>query len=108
MFREAGTQFSPATTSQPSPRTASPPCLPLGIKDSLKEDVGVFLWCFLLWAFWLRIFLLAFWILMWEALEGKRIVEGKRIAEGGLLKGNCQGGIAKEGLIESLHQELYT
>jgi hypothetical protein len=43
---------------------------------------------FLLWAFCLRLLLLVsgLWasgFLMWEALEGKRIVEGKRIAEGG-------------------------
>jgi hypothetical protein len=32
-----------------------PPCLPLGIKDSLKEDVKLFVFAFGLWAlgFWL-------------------------------------------------------
>jgi hypothetical protein len=41
MFREAGTQVPLVTMSCPSPRTiAPPPCLPLGIKDSLKEDIG--------------------------------------------------------------------
>jgi hypothetical protein len=38
MFREAVMQVSPVTMSHPFPRTAAPPCLPLGIKDSLKED----------------------------------------------------------------------
>jgi hypothetical protein len=33
-------------------------------------------------------------------LDGGILAEGKRIAEGELLKGNCQRGIAKEGLIE--------
>jgi hypothetical protein len=32
--------------------------------------------------------------------EGKRIAARIRIAEGELLTGNCQRGIAKEGLIE--------
>jgi hypothetical protein len=31
-------QVSPVTVSRPSRRTAAPPCLPLGVKDSLKED----------------------------------------------------------------------
>jgi hypothetical protein len=47
MFREAGTQVSPVTMSLPSLRAAALPCLPLGIKDSLKEDdafaLGLFL-----------------------------------------------------------------
>jgi hypothetical protein len=39
--------------SRPSLRTAAPPCLPLDIKDSLKEDArllfeGVLLWGLLL------------------------------------------------------------
>jgi hypothetical protein len=39
MFREVGTQVSLVTVSWLSPRTvAPPPCLPLYIKDSLKED----------------------------------------------------------------------
>jgi hypothetical protein len=38
-FREVATQVSLVTVSCPSPRTvAPPPCLPLAIKDSLKED----------------------------------------------------------------------
>jgi hypothetical protein len=72
----------------------APPCLPLDIKDSLKEAFA------LLWGsrgFWP----LGFWLLderrllMWEALEvkriakGKKIAEGKRIAERELQKGNC-------------------
>jgi hypothetical protein len=51
MFREAGTQVSPVTMSHPSPRTAVPPCLPLGIKDSLKEDARLLLWAFCFEAF---------------------------------------------------------
>jgi hypothetical protein len=43
--------------------------------------------------------LLAFWCR--KLLEGKRIVKGKREK---LLRGKRE--IAKEGLIESLHQEL--
>jgi hypothetical protein len=35
--------------------------------------------------------------------KGKELLEGKE-----LLKGNCKRGIAKEGLIESLHRELYS
>jgi hypothetical protein len=36
-------QVSPVTMSSPSRRTVAPlSCLPLDIKDSLKEDVGVF------------------------------------------------------------------
>jgi hypothetical protein len=41
MFREVGTQVSLVTMSHPSLRTvAPPPCLPLDIKDLLKEDRG--------------------------------------------------------------------
>jgi hypothetical protein len=36
-------QVSPVTMSCSSPRTAALPCLPLGIKDSLKEDAGLLL-----------------------------------------------------------------
>jgi hypothetical protein len=51
-FREEGTQVSPVTISHPSPRNvASPPYLPLGIKDSLKEDTRLLLFALglLLW-----------------------------------------------------------
>jgi hypothetical protein len=43
-FREVGTQVSLVTMSLPSPRTVAPPpfCLPLDIKDSLKEEAGFF------------------------------------------------------------------
>jgi hypothetical protein len=42
-----GRQVSIVTMSCPSPRTvALPPCLPLDIKDSLKEDVRLFGWGF--------------------------------------------------------------
>jgi hypothetical protein len=38
-FREVGMQVPLVTMSRPSQRTAAPPpCLPLYIKDSLKED----------------------------------------------------------------------
>jgi hypothetical protein len=42
-FREIGMHVSPVTMSHPSPRTvAPPPCLPLVIKDPLKEDLRFF------------------------------------------------------------------
>jgi hypothetical protein len=42
-FREAGTQVSSVTMSRPSLGTiAPPPCLPLGLKDLLKEDERLF------------------------------------------------------------------
>jgi hypothetical protein len=63
----------------PSRRITAPPCLPLDIKDSLKEDARLLLWGFLLWAF--AFGPLAFWC--------GTLLEGKRIAEGKLLKGNC-------------------
>jgi hypothetical protein len=63
MFREAGMQVSPVTMSHPSSRTAAPPCLPLSIKYSLKEDARLLLWGLLLLAFGL----LAFGFLVWEA-----------------------------------------
>jgi hypothetical protein len=47
-----------------TPLPAAPPCLPLDIKDSLKEDMRLLLWGLLLVGF-----------LMWEALEGKRIAK---------------------------------
>jgi hypothetical protein len=41
--KEVGTQVSPVTISCHSLRTAAPPpCLPLEIKDSLKEDTRFF------------------------------------------------------------------
>jgi hypothetical protein len=54
MFREAGMEFSPVSMSCPSPKTTVPPCLPLCIKDSLKEDARLLFLalCFLLKAFW--------------------------------------------------------
>jgi hypothetical protein len=43
MFTEVGMQVSLVTMSHPSQRTvAPPPCLPLDIKDSLKEDMRFF------------------------------------------------------------------
>jgi hypothetical protein len=42
-FREVRMQVSLVSVSLPSPRTvAAPPCLPLDIKDSLKEDRRLF------------------------------------------------------------------
>jgi hypothetical protein len=103
--------------SRPSLRNAASPCLPLGIKDSLKEDVRLLLltfdfWAFGFWAFWAFGFW-AFWVLAFGFLmkEGfldvggflgeRKLLEG-RIAGGrllkrengllkgkGLLKGNC-------------------
>jgi hypothetical protein len=54
MFREVGTQVSLVTMSHHSLRTvAPPPCLPLYIKDLLKED-RVFLMKELMgWDFWM-------------------------------------------------------
>jgi hypothetical protein len=75
MFREAGMQVSPVTMSHPSPGTAALPCLPLDIKDSLKENWGVaFALDLLLEAF--AFGLLLFWVKggFWK---------------GELLKGNC-------------------
>jgi hypothetical protein len=46
MIREAGTQVSPVTMSHLSLRPAAPPCLPLDIKVSLKEDRRLLLWGF--------------------------------------------------------------
>jgi hypothetical protein len=48
-FREVGTYVSPVTMSHPSLRTAAPlPCLPLHIKNLLKEDAGVLMGGFLM------------------------------------------------------------
>jgi hypothetical protein len=93
-FREAGTQVFPVTMSRPSPRASAPPCLPLYIKDPLKEEEGLFALrifalegfldfglVLLLWGFWCG-----------KLLEGKTIIDGKSMA--------------KEWLVESLHQEL--
>jgi hypothetical protein len=68
-------------------QTTAPPCSPLSIKESLKENARPF-------ALVLFVFLtgkaFGFWMkegfLLWEALEGKEISKGKRIAEGELLK----------------------
>jgi hypothetical protein len=73
-FREAAVQCSPVSVL-PLPKN----------HDSLKEDTRLLFWglSFLLEAFAFGFG--AFGFLMWEALEGKIIVEGKRIAEGELL-----------------------
>jgi hypothetical protein len=55
--------MSPVTTSGPSPRTTAPPCLPLGLKDSLREDARLLLFCFggfLLWGFCFEAFAFGF------------------------------------------------
>jgi hypothetical protein len=60
----------------------APPCLPLAIKDSLKEVRRPFAFVLFVFdreGFWL---LVKGGFLMWEALEGKGISEGKRIAQG--------------------------
>jgi hypothetical protein len=81
--------------SLPSLRISTPPCLPLDIKDLLKEDARLLP---LLWGFCLRLLLLAFGLLTFgcgRLLEGKRIAEGKRLEGKRLLKrkriakGNC-------------------
>jgi hypothetical protein len=36
-FREVGEQVSLVVLSHPSPRTVTPPCLPVDIKDLLKR-----------------------------------------------------------------------
>jgi hypothetical protein len=67
-------------------------------KRLLKEGWGLFAFCLwlLLWALeeFGGLILLLWAFCCGKLLEGKRITEGKRIA--------------KEGLIESLHQELLT
>jgi hypothetical protein len=82
-FREAGMQVSPVTMSRPSPRTAAPPCLPLDIKDSLKEDVRPFA----LGAFALRILIWAFWAFAF--LDVGDFWKGKLLKGKELLKENC-------------------
>jgi hypothetical protein len=68
--------------SCPFLRTAAPPCLPLCVKDSLKEYTRLLFWeLLLLGLLALALGLLAFWC--------GRLLEGKRIAKGKLLKGNC-------------------
>jgi hypothetical protein len=70
MFKKVGAQISSVTMSHPSPRTTAPHCLPLDIKDSLKEDGRLLLWAF------------AFGFL----LKGKELLKGE-LLKGGLLKG---------------------
>jgi hypothetical protein len=60
--------------SRPSLRTVAPPCLPLDIKDLLKEDVRVLAFGFVMGK--------AFW--MWEDCW-REIAKG----ENELLKGKC-------------------
>jgi hypothetical protein len=71
MFREAGTQVSPVTMPHLSLRTAAPPGLSMGIKDSQKKDARL-----LVFGFWMK-----GGFLIWEALEGKRIAVGKVLEE---------------------------
>jgi uncharacterized RDD family membrane protein YckC len=88
VFREAGNAgFSCYNVTES--RATAQPCLPLFIKEPLKEGLrflafGFYfgLWLgFLLWAFWCG-----------KLLEGKGITEGKRMA--------------KDRLIKSLYREL--
>jgi hypothetical protein len=82
MVREAGTQVSAVIMSYPSPKTAAPPCLPLGIRDPLKEGLRLWAFAFCFWG------LLLWGFLVWEAFGREKIAEGKRIAGEELLKGN--------------------
>jgi hypothetical protein len=52
-FKEVGEHVSPVTMSCISPRTAAPPCLLLGLKDSLKEDARLLLLASDVESFWL-------------------------------------------------------
>jgi hypothetical protein len=49
-------QISPVTMSRPSPRASAPPCLPLFIKEPLKEEE---------WLFALRLFALEGFLGLW-------------------------------------------
>jgi hypothetical protein len=112
-FREVGIQVSPVTISCPFLRTSAPPCLPLDIKDSLKEDRRLL---FLLWDFALRLFALelfalgfcfetfvlgywAFDFLIWEAFGGEQDCRREKDCgrENELLKGKCWRKIAEGG-----------
>jgi hypothetical protein len=70
--------------SRPSLRTATPHCLPLDIKDSLKRDARLFaLGLLALGAFALRLLLLAFGFLRGKAfwMKGtcwREIAEGRK------------------------------
>jgi hypothetical protein len=67
LFLSCLMQVSSVTMSLFSPRNTAPPCLPLGIKDLLKEDARFF----------------GFWLLdEGRLLEGKRIAEGKELLKG--------------------------
>jgi hypothetical protein len=74
-------QISPLTMSHPTLKAPAPPCLPLFIKDPLKEEEGLlpFAFGFLAWA-------LAFGFLVWEAFGREKIAEGKKTAKGEWLK----------------------
>jgi hypothetical protein len=85
-FREAGKHVSPVTMSHPSLRTAAPPCLPLDIKDSLKEDMRFLLlaFCFLGERRFLEGGITGKGLLKRKGLlKGKRLLKGK-----GLLREN--------------------
>jgi hypothetical protein len=66
-FRETGTQLSPVTMSCPSWRAAALPCLPLFIKDMLKEDMRLLAFALGCEAFCLWLLPFAFGFLVWEA-----------------------------------------
>jgi hypothetical protein len=82
-------QVSPITRSRASLRIATAPCLPLGVKDPLKEEEGPLLLAFALgyeaFAFGFCLLLEAsvfcFWLFGVGRFWDGKIAEGKRIAE---------------------------
>jgi hypothetical protein len=64
----------------PLPRTAAPPCLPLDIKDSLKEEMRLLLWafCFGLFAVGFLLEAFGFWLFdVGSFWKGKGMLKGK-------------------------------
>jgi hypothetical protein len=87
-------QVTPVIMSYLSPRGFIP-CLPLGMKDSLRRTFAACFEAFHFGTFALEAFgFSAFGFLMWEALEGKKIAEGKRITKG---KKIAKGELLKRG-----------
>jgi hypothetical protein len=68
LFLSCLMQVSPVTMSHLSPRTAAPPCLPLNIKDSLKEHARLFGF-------------LAFWLLAFGFLDVGGFWKGRLLEE---------------------------
>jgi hypothetical protein len=76
-------QVSPVIMSLSSLRTtAPPPCLPLSIKNPLKEEEGLFVFALGAFAFCFGPLLFAFGA-FWcgKALEGKIFLKGKELLE---------------------------